>query len=342
MASSFIVGGMIDKYGRKPVIMIGTSIYMVSTFLAGTSQSYLEYLVFRFTTGIGLALWSTAGHVIIADITSASDRGKGVGMRNILAEVGTIVGPTLGAFIASMTNIRSAFYLDASTKIPMLIIFAFLLAETGDPRRKARTLGAPAAQTEGMRTLFKSKPSLIAGYTGFAVFSLRQGFLIIILPLYAKMQLGLSTTEIGIVLSIIPACMLAVALPGGIFLDRYGRKKVLVGSFAVAGLALALMVVGNGFEQVAALAIPFGLAFGLAQTSSQTFAMDIAPEGKKGVYLGFYNASTYAGVILGPMLAAAVADSYGFGASFIVLAVLIASSSILVQFLAQETLKKHL
>lgn len=340
MFSSFFVGGLIDKYGRKPIIMLGVAIYGISSFLVGLSQSYLEFLAFRFTSGIGLALWSTAGHVIIADITDASNRGKGVGLRNILSGLGEGIGPALGAIIASLFTIRSAFFFDAALKIPMLIIFMLFLEETGKRKLQTASGKEPTAQQGSMRDLVKSKAPLVSGYTGFSVFALRQGMLITLFPLYAKTQIGLSTAEIGVALSVITITLFIIALPGGLILDRYGRKKALVPSFAVAAVSLASVPIAMNFSQVVAVGIPFGLALGLAQVSSQTLAIDIAPPGKRGQYLGFYNASTYAGVIAGPLIAAVIADIYGYNYSFVALALVLAAASLLVKFFAQETHRK--
>jgi MFS family permease len=62
----------------------------------------------------------------------------------------------------------------------------------------------------------------------------------------------------------------------------------------------------------------FGLAEALATGTIQVYAMDLAPEDKRGAFLGVWALSQSAGQIVGPLIIGLIADTVSFQASFLV------------------------
>ena len=91
---------LIDRYGRKPFMLFGALLMLVSSllFLALSDLSKLIYL-FRMLQGIGFAFFFTSAATSAADIVPISRRAQGLGIFGAFTILSYAIGPTLGEFI---------------------------------------------------------------------------------------------------------------------------------------------------------------------------------------------------------------------------------------------------
>ena len=87
----------------------------------------------------------------------------------------------------------------------------------------------------------------------------------------------MSDGDVGTLISIASVVTLLFALPNGIIVDHFGRKRSLVpGLFMLSGAAL-LLAISRDYSGALAVAVLYGLAQSMTTGSSQTYAMDLAP-----------------------------------------------------------------
>ncbi len=67
---SSVLGRLCDTIGRKPMMVIGTSLYAVATLLFVTTTHAEWFILFRFLEGLGAAAVGPAGQAFVADITT--------------------------------------------------------------------------------------------------------------------------------------------------------------------------------------------------------------------------------------------------------------------------------
>ena len=79
--------------------IVGIVIRTIFSFMEGTSTNILQLASFRFMSGIGTAIYGTGSQVIIADISTRSDRGAIFGGRQSFSHMGNIIGPLLGGLV---------------------------------------------------------------------------------------------------------------------------------------------------------------------------------------------------------------------------------------------------
>jgi MFS family permease len=147
---------------------------------------------------------------------------------------------------------------------------------------------------------------------------MRGGARITLIPLFGSEVVGLSPARIGDVLSLSAVTNLLIVNPGGLLVDRVGRKPIAIWGLALAGLATAAY---GFFETYAALLIVsgvFGLASGLASIPPPTMVGDLAPPGAEGSAVGLYRTAGDLGFIIGPLIMGAVADAGAFSVGFMI------------------------
>jgi len=70
------VGMIADRMGRKPLMITGTLILTVTSFLNALAGNFTEFLIYRLIQGIGSAMWVTSRQTLLADILRPEERGR--------------------------------------------------------------------------------------------------------------------------------------------------------------------------------------------------------------------------------------------------------------------------
>lgn len=156
-----------------------------------------------------------------------------------------------------------------------------------------------------------------------------------IFPIYV-LDLGASYTLLGIVVSIYGAVQLLTQVPIGRLSDRTGRKRlILLGLISFAIMPLLYLRATNAY-----LLIPIRILGGIGASAVWPLAMALIVEqagrGERGRALGWYNASFYSALALGPFMGGVLYDLFGLGGPFYFWSLLGAASVIIVFFTVTE------
>ncbi len=107
-----IWGKLSDLYGRKPILLIGISIFLLGSVLCGLSNTAEFLIIARALQGLGSASLFTSALAIIADIIPAQDRGKYSGLFGAVFGLSSVVGPLVGGFLTDNVSWQSIFYVN--------------------------------------------------------------------------------------------------------------------------------------------------------------------------------------------------------------------------------------
>src|SRR5206468_775871 len=78
-----LTGYLMDRFGRKPILMIGLAIRGISLALEFWADSYTAYILLEFVGGLGVAVWTTGAQILIADLTVQTNRARAVALRSM-------------------------------------------------------------------------------------------------------------------------------------------------------------------------------------------------------------------------------------------------------------------
>jgi EmrB/QacA subfamily drug resistance transporter len=107
-----IWGKLSDLYGRKPILLIGISIFLIGSVLCGLSTNAEFLIIARAIQGLGSASLFTSALAIIADIIPAQDRGKYSGLFGAVFGLSSVVGPLVGGFLTDNLSWHWIFYVN--------------------------------------------------------------------------------------------------------------------------------------------------------------------------------------------------------------------------------------
>ncbi len=118
-----IYGKLADLFGRKPIFLFGTTVFLIGSAASGASQSMEQLILFRAIQGLGAGAVLPIVLTIIGDIFVLEERAKVQGLFSGVWALSSIVGPALGGLIVDHFSWRWVFYIN----IPFGLLSAFLL-----------------------------------------------------------------------------------------------------------------------------------------------------------------------------------------------------------------------
>ncbi|NWF89676.1 MAG: MFS transporter, partial [Ignavibacteriaceae bacterium] len=148
-----VFGNLSDKHGRKKIIVITLLINAIGYVLFAFTHSYFMLLFARVISGVGGSSIGVA-QAYIADITTAQNRSKGMGIIGAAFGLGFVFGPLIGGFLSKygyfLTGIVSA-----SFSFAAFILTIFLLPETISKVPQLQTRTRKLIDIESFKIIFK-------------------------------------------------------------------------------------------------------------------------------------------------------------------------------------------
>lgn len=328
-------GAMLGRLGRRPAMLVGAAVVAISSLAVALSASIALLVVFRLLAGAGTALWGLSRHAYITDVTRPSQRGRAIAVFGGINRTGNLVAPALGGIIAKFYGLTAPFYLAAA-----LAAVTAVLALVHAPNRASGPIvaGGHRVRWALVGTLLRTSWRDVSAAGTAQIFAqmIRAGRLLLI-PLYGRAVLGLDIQAIGGIISAAALLDVAMFLPAGILMDRFGRKVAAVPSFAVMAIGMALIPVATSYWGLLAAAAVVGFGNGLGSGTMMTLGADLAPRGAVGEFLGFWRLVGDAGQAGGPLLVGQVADFFGLEATALVLSAVGLMAALTLGLFVRET-----
>jgi len=228
---------------------------------------------------------------LVADSLSPTDRGRGLGAMNTISSSLPIVAPYIAGVIVERYSpnmgvrilyaIMLVIYMCSS-----LIQLRFLREGSSTPRQPLRLAAVIRALGQAYQTIpalvRRMTPSLRALASVVLLVFLASGVTGAFWVVYATRQIGLSATEWGLILLIETVVRLVAFMPGGLLVDRWGRKNVLIAALTISLAAMTLFVAVKGFAGVLLVRAAVSVASGLVVPACMALMADLIPRSLRG------------------------------------------------------------
>ena len=306
-----ILGGLSDKYGRRPVLLasiVGTGIGFL---ILGFATTVWMLFVGRILDGITGGNISTA-QAYIADITTIEDRAKGMGLIGAAFGLGFIFGPAIGG-ILSRWGIHVPFLFAASLCFANAVLLYFTLPETVTADHPARN---SAARGRGLSQLLHSLTQSRLRFVLMIYFFFVVAFSIMTtsFSLYTMFRFGYDAQTNGWLFAYVG--VIAVVIQGGLIgrlVRRFGELPlVILGALCFAASLFAVPFVGPEAGGLVGLLIGggvFSLGNSLATPALNSLASKSAGAEDQGTILGVTQSVASLARAVGPSIAALLIHS---------------------------------
>lgn len=95
-----VSGSLSDRYGRKPLMIIASLVFIVAAIGTGISDTLSWFIVYRVLGGIGIGIASNLSPMYIAEVSPANVRGKFVSLNQLTVVIGILSAQLINWMIA--------------------------------------------------------------------------------------------------------------------------------------------------------------------------------------------------------------------------------------------------
>ncbi len=311
-------GRLADLRGRRATLAVGGIVTVAGNLLTAVAPNYELFLGARFISGLGAAMVLTGGQLVVNDIASPQNRGRLMSIYQGVFGFAVGIGPLPGGFLADTFGLELPFIAYAALAAGVTVIAWFAMPETRDlrpetgvsPNLAQNGAGGPDSRVAPTPLTAATQTSflLICGVS-FSSFFARTGALFNVIPLLAAGQMGLSTSQIGVGLTMNSVMSVLLAYPSGWLADRFGRKAVIVPATILNGVSLLMFGAAGGFGGFIVAALVWGAAGGISSSAPAAYAADLAPPGRGAWLLSRYRTFADAGYVAGPLTLGFIASA---------------------------------
>lgn len=297
--SAPVLGALSDRYGRRPVLLLGLLGMGVNFFVTALATEFWMLLAVRVMGGAVCANIAVA-NAYVADITEPKDRAKNYGMLGAMFGLGFILGPVMGGLLGEQ-NLHWPFFLAGSLCLLNCLYGYFVLPESLPlERRRGFELSrvnpftslARLRELKGVETLM-----WITGLSILAQFCLHTSWF-----LYTEFKFGWTPRENGLSLLVVGG--MAVLVQGGLL--RHIQKHIPTHKLVRIGLISSTVAfVGYGVvpEGWMLLAVVVANVFGyMVQPGLQSLVANAVDPTRQGESMGAISSINSVAAVLGPVM----------------------------------------
>jgi MFS family permease len=300
------VGGLGDRWGRRPLMLVGASLFAASVLAYPLASSPSALAALRLLTGAGEAFFFVGAVTAVFDLAPEERRGEAMSIASLALYVGIGLGPLAGELAIERVGFAAAWVLAAAAALTALVL-VLRVPDTRPPDAAARPPGAaprhrlvhPAGLLPGLVLL-----TSILGMAGFLTF----------VPLYA-IDIGMDGSRV--VLLVFAGIVVGIRSVGARIPDRLGAARATRMALALSAAGLALM--GTWRSPAGLLAGAAVLAVGIALLTPAVMALaveGVAP-GERASVIGTTSAFLDLAFGLGPAILGFVAAAVGRPGTFL-------------------------
>jgi MFS family permease len=294
------LGWASDRWGRKPILLIGLALFGVGSIGCGLAQNIFQLIVARVIQGTG-AIGSVA-LAALADLTRPAVRTQAFTVTGIAIGSAFMIGIVGGPLLAASIGLSGLFYVLAA-----LAFSAMVLAAISFPKKNKSVDKQPAMAFRPILMHGELRPIFIAAF----VLSFTLNLFFFTYPL--------SWTDIGLDRAELWKVYLIIFLPSALLVFPYMRRAERLGRFrmpimigwltAMTGYAVYLVGAQSDLLlYVSGAAFFFG--YSLFQPLLPTFLTKRIPQAGRGTATGVYTFFGFIGSSLGGMLGGVLIHIY--------------------------------
>lgn len=286
-------GKLTDRWGRVPVMAIGSIVCFICGFLYPILTSVAGFLFLRLIHGFSTGFKPTSTSAYVADLVPQKRWGEALGMHGLAFSIGTAVGPAIGSAIFEAFGINIMFYCSSFMAF-LSIIIVINMKETLAKKQKFNLSMLKINRKDIIE--WRALPAGIVTFLSYTAY----GVILTLIPDWSE-YLGIKNK--GLFFLAFTIASVLIRFVSGKVSDRYGRPKVIVVGLIIIAIALVAIGMGNSFVGMMIGASIYGAGTGILSPAVNAWTIDLSLPEHRGKAVATMYISLEAGIGLGALLA---------------------------------------
>lgn len=321
-------GYWVDVYARKPLFLLGITLFVSAFFGYYFATTVLFFVVLRFVHGLFWGLSTVSANTVAIDIIPASRRAEGIGYFGVNTNIAMAIAPFVAVNIYDSYGFQFLINCALAMGFLAIVVICFIKVPVRAKLDKTPTLSLDRFLLLKGLPIFLNQLFISFGW----------GTLVAFAVLYGK-QTGIQNA--GIFFLFLAGGIILSRVTSGRFVDRGHIHKVM---------AVALLVISVGFLGFAMLhsiyafcisAFLIGIGYGTLFPALQTIYINMAPSSRRGTANSTYLTGFDLGIGIGMLLGAYLAGVYGFSMMYLITAGACLLSLLIYWFNSRKVYEKH-
>ncbi len=325
--SSIFSGFIVDRFGRRPCLIIGLIIDSIIIFSYSLSSSYIILGVVRSLHAVADSLIVPSIIATIGDIYHGR-RGKPVGVFWTFTAIGIIIGSGTSSIIVNRMGFSWVF-----TTLASLMLAGFIISLKTWPPLGGQKVSKPFIKlAKNIRTIISA---VLPMFSIYMIIGAIVGSLSTALITHHGFEEHLAASQVGFYMALSVSISIPFFYLSARLSDEKGVWPTLIIGLILAATSSLTLSTGLGILQRIISAILFGAALGFVFVGS-TVLITSLPRDVRGAGAGSHQSVSLIGVALGAPLSGALLQTYGPTAPFAAAA---APTLITLTYLVRKTKK---
>lgn len=285
-------GKLTDKWGRVPVMAIGSSVCVVCGFLYPILSSVSGFLLLRLVHGFSTGFKPTSTSAYVADIIPQHRWGEALGMHGLCFSIGGALGPALGSMIVNNYGINIMFYTSSFLAFFSIIIVMNMKETLATKEKLNRSMFIIGRNDIVDKNVFPAGIITFLSYTAF-------GLILTLIPDWSE---HLGATNKGIFFTAFTVASVMVRFGAGKVSDRHGRPKVIFAGLIITSIALFVISAGRDINMLLVGAGIYGVGTGILSPAISAWTIDMSNPEHRGKAVATMYISMELGIGSGALL----------------------------------------
>lgn len=276
-----IFGGMlVDKVGRRAVLLTSLGLMSLTILMYFYAFDFVTFLLIALADSFVGSLYMPAANAMIADVIPSEKRPEAYSTLRIAWNVGLVFGPAIGAAMVLTQPIKILFVFGA-----LILAVAFFMNLALIPETRPEKAGESVTFRKVIGVAKDKCFLMICTMSGVFFFCLTQ--FMSTLPVYAVSDLGFSESTAGGIWMVNGIMIVLLQLWVTSRVVMFRRSLVLMAGQLVASGGLALIMFAWDLPSLLACLVILTLGEIVYMSILGAIIADMAPEDKRGIYMGF-------------------------------------------------------
>lgn len=333
-----LLGPALDRFGRKPFLLLGLSGYAIAMAGFALSNSIMLLALARLIQGAGQAFLWIAAFTIVADVARETGRGLNFGIIDEAVNRGALIGTSAGLI---------AYFALQSLGISQAAAWAILFSVYTFPALLSLYIAWQGVQETLPETdprQVRSRPisrQLIVLMGVVSITSISSSMVWPLLMIFLQEHLNAGITALA--LTYFPAALINSLLPtrAGRLTDRIGRKRPMMIGLWIGSATSVLIPNLSSLFALALLWSTANIGLTISFPAQRAFVADIAGKDVRGTSYGLYTFAHFLGAVIGPIFGGWLFDTISPAAPFYFNAfVLLIGSLLILAFLREPAVEQ--
>ncbi len=314
--SNVLSGSLSNEVKRKkPFILTGYLIANAARPLMGIACHWGHIMGLRASDRLGKGLRTPPRDGLIALSVSPEDRGAAFGFQRGMDNAGAFIGPLVAfLFLLHWHSLRHLFLLAAVPGVITVLVVVFWVSEAEPLKANStllRVVGDEGISFEGGKGPGRGVLFYLGALGLFSLGNSSDAFLML-----RAGELGFATSAIPLLWTALHASRAFFSFPGGLLADRWGRREVLLGGWAIYGGVYLALAINRSHTIFWFLLSIYGLYYGLTEGAERALLSELVPSHAMDKGFGWFHGIKGLALLSGNLLFGYLWQRWGAGTAF--------------------------